>query len=219
MQRLQCWLVGSRLNRSKQLEDFDKGTCGRIGEDDRESNYYKAKRRQVKILLFVWQLFEWASGLKINRSKTELFYMGGRVLRGERLAKILGCKVGSLPIRYLGLPFSVDPLRKEDWWPIISKVEKRLENWQATLLSQGGRLILANSVLTNLSLYYFSIFRAPKWVLKRFESLKRAFFWKGEAKVMGSQCLIGWKTVCRSRKNRGLGILDLEDMNVALLAK
>ncbi len=35
-----------------------------------------AKVRQVRNLRFVWQLFEWASGLKINRSKSELFYIG-----------------------------------------------------------------------------------------------------------------------------------------------
>lgn len=34
--------------------------------------------------------------------------------------------------------------------------------WQAKLLSQGGRLVLVNLVLSNLPLYYFLIFKAPK---------------------------------------------------------
>ncbi len=181
--------------------------------------FCKAERKMVKKLLFIWQLFEWASDLKINRGKTELFYTGGRAQRRERLAAVLGCKVGSLPIRYLGLPLRVGRLQKEDWGPVIFNVEKRVEGWQAKFLSLGGRLTLVNSVLANVPLYYLSIFLAPKWVLKRIESLRRAFFWKGHAKVSGGQCLVGWKTVCRSKMSGGLGVLSLEDMNLALLTK
>ncbi len=81
---------------------------------------------------------------------------------GGEFGGYTGCKVGCLPIRYLGLPLMVGHLRKEDWWPIISRVEKRLEGWQAKLLSMGGRLILVNSVLENIPVYYLSIFKAPK---------------------------------------------------------
>ncbi|XP_020112123.1 uncharacterized protein LOC109726747 [Ananas comosus] len=100
--------------------------------------FCEAKRRQVRNLLFVWQLYEWASGLKINRDKSELLYLGSREDQGVRLAEVLGCKLGSLPIRYLGLPLSNRLLRKEDWWPIIERVERRVGGWQAKLLSQGS---------------------------------------------------------------------------------
>ncbi len=178
-----------------------------------------AKKKLIRNLLFVWQLFEWASGLKVNRSKTELYYTGPHARRGERLADALGCKVGALPIQYLGLPLRVGSLRKDDWRPIISRVEKRLERWQAKLLSQGGQLFLVNSVLANIPLYFLSVFKAPKWVLKRIESLRRAFFWTGHDKAREGQCLVAWKTVCKSKKQGGLGVLDLEGMNLALLAK
>ncbi len=72
------------------------------------------------------------------------------------------CKTGSLPIKYLGLPLSRGRIRREDWRGIINKIESRIEGWQAKLLSQGGRLALVNSVLSNLPLYFFSVFKAPK---------------------------------------------------------
>ncbi len=178
-----------------------------------------AKRRQISNLLFIWNLFEWASGMKVNRQKTELFYLGRHARRGGTLADILGCKLGSLPTVYLGLPLSDKQLRKDDWGQVIGKFEKRIEGWQAKLLSQGGRLVLVNSVLSNLPLYYLSMFRAPKWVVRRLEALRRAFFWKGATAVGGGQCLVNWKTVCRSTEEGGLGVLNLENMNVALLAK
>lgn len=99
--------------------------------------FCEAKAGQVRNLLFVWQLFEWAFGLNINKGKTELLYLGRRTNRGERLAQVIGCKLGSLPLRYLGLPLSNKTLQKADWWPIIERVEKRIEGWQAKLLSQG----------------------------------------------------------------------------------
>ncbi len=133
--------------------------------------FCEAKKRQVMNLLFVWQVFEWAPGLKINRNKTELFYTGAQADMGERLAVVLGCKLGSLPIRYLGLPLTIGQLRKEDWWTVVEKIEKRIEGWQAKLLSQGGRLILVNSVLSNILLYYLSVFKAPVRCDSKSESL------------------------------------------------
>lgn len=128
--------------------------------------FCEAKRKQTRNLLFIWQVFEWASRLKINRSKSELFYMGNNANVGSRLATSLECKLGSLPMNHLGLPLQNGRLKKEDWWTIIGKMEKRIEGWQAKLLSQGGRLVLVNSVLSNLALYFFSVFKAPKWVVR-----------------------------------------------------
>ncbi len=111
-----------------------------------------------------------------TKNKSELFYLGGRELRGQELAGILECKLGSLPIKYLGLPLLNGRCRKEDWWDIICKIEKRIEGWQAKLLSHGGRLTLVNSVLANLPLYFFSVFKALTWVVRRIEALRMSFF-------------------------------------------
>ncbi len=110
-------------------------------------------------------------------------------------------------------------MRKDDWWSVINKFRNRIEGWQAKLLSQGGKLTLVNSILTSLPLYFLSVFRAPKWVINHIEVLRRAFFWKEGSAVLGGQCLVRWQLVCRSRKEGGLGVLDLGNMNLALLAK
>ena len=47
--------------------------------------------------------FETCLGLKINLEKSELI-PAGKVLNLEEFVKVLGCKVGSLPSTYLGLP-------------------------------------------------------------------------------------------------------------------
>ncbi|XP_020084915.1 uncharacterized protein LOC109707794 [Ananas comosus] len=181
--------------------------------------FSEPKKSAMSNLLFLWKLFEWASGLKINTNKTELYYLGTNENRAKRLADILGCGVGKLPFRYLGLPLHISPLRKKDWAPIINRIEMRIEGWKAKLLSHGGRVILVNSVLSNLPLFYFAIFKASQWVLNRIEALRRAFFWKGCSNISGGSCLVSWKIICKSKREGGLGIKDMEAMNKALLTK
>ncbi|XP_020102569.1 uncharacterized protein LOC109720094 [Ananas comosus] len=124
-----------------------------------------------------------------------------------------------LPFCYLSLPLHTKRLRKNDRDLIINRVYTRIDGWKAKLLSYGGRLTIVNSVLTNLTLFYLSVFKAPKWVLLRIEALHRAFFWKGCSKISRGACLVNWKSICKSKRDGGLGILDLESMNAALLSK
>ena len=51
--------------------------------------------------LLMW--FEAISGLRVNLDKSELIPVGS-VENVEDLASELGCKVGSLPSMYLGMP-------------------------------------------------------------------------------------------------------------------
>lgn len=140
--------------------------------------------------------------------------------KASRLAQILRCKLGSLPTKYLGLPLTTRHPSKEAWRGVISKVQNRIDGgWQAKLLSRTGRLILVKAVLTNLPLHFLAVFQTPKWVVKRIEALRRDFFWKDGLTSPGKGCLVAWKSVCRSKKEGGLGILDMTLMNQALLVK
>lgn len=75
--------------------------------------------------LFVLLWFEMVSGFKINLGKSELVHVG-QVYSIKLLVDVLGCKLGSLPMRYLGLPLGAKFKEKSIWNPIMEKVEKRL---------------------------------------------------------------------------------------------
>ncbi|WOL00140.1 hypothetical protein Cni_G08853 [Canna indica] len=79
----------------------------------------------------------------------------------------------------MGLPLRDGRLAKEDWNGIIENVDMRLSSWKGRLLSRGGRLVLINSVLSSISGYWLSIFKAPKWVIQAIVKRRRHFFWKG----------------------------------------
>jgi len=58
---------------------------------------------RVKFLLFC---FEEMFGLRINYNKSEAFGLGMEQQEQLELAQFLNCKVGVLPLKYLGIPVS-----------------------------------------------------------------------------------------------------------------
>jgi hypothetical protein len=75
---------------------------------------------------FILYCFEWLSGLKINYHKSEAIFFGMEEEEQVRIANMLNCKVGSLPMRYLGIPLSDVKLGKVALAEIPEKVSKRV---------------------------------------------------------------------------------------------
>ena len=137
----------------------------------------------------------------------------------QQLAQAFKCKVASFPIKYLGLPLHDRKLQVKDWRFLIDKVEKKLQNWKGQLLSIGGRITLINAVLSAMPLYAFSLYRVPSTVIKDIDKIRCRFLWQGTTKSRKKYALVNWSIVCKPKDNGGLGILNLRDMNTALLLK
>ncbi|CAN0858870.1 Putative ribonuclease H protein At1g65750, partial [Linum grandiflorum] len=82
----------------------------------------------------------------------------------------------------------------------------------------GGRIVLIKSVLSNLPIYFLSLFRALASVIKRIEKIQNNFLWVGASDVRKYH-LVGWEKVKVPKDAGGIGIMDLRSMNVALLGK
>ncbi|RVW30368.1 hypothetical protein CK203_097914 [Vitis vinifera] len=77
--------------------------------------------------LLMW--FEAISGLNINLEKSEILPVGS-VENAEVLASELGCKVGSLPSTYLGLPLGAPHKSVVVWDGVEERMRKRLALWK-----------------------------------------------------------------------------------------
>ena len=53
------------------------------------------------------------------------------------LAEILGCRVGTLPMTYLGMPLGASYNSPSIWNPILEKIEQKLAMWKKLYLSKG----------------------------------------------------------------------------------
>ena len=171
--------------------------------------------RNMKALLCV---FEKLSGLKINFHKSEIFCFGQAKECENDYSELFGCRVGTFPFRYLGLPMHYKKLRNSDWKTIEERFEQRLSGWKGKLLSVGGRLVLINSVLSSLPMFMLSFFAIPKGVLKKLEYFRSRFFWQNDQHKKKYH-LIRWDQIRQPKEQGGLGIIDLEIQNKCLLSK
>ena len=161
--------------------------------------------------------FEAITGLKVNVSKNEIVLVGD-VGNLNVLARTLCCKVGTLPMRYLGMPLRAQYKDSSIWNPIIEKIEKRSPGWKRLYLSKGSRLTLLKSTLSSLSTYFLSLFTIPQAVTTRIEMIQRNFLW-GASKDVFKYPLVAWYKVCLPIECGGLGIQRIRLFNKALLGK
>ncbi|AES74461.1 transmembrane protein, putative [Medicago truncatula] len=101
---------------------------------------------------------------------------------------------------------------------VSTHIRNRIFGWKSRFLSFGGRLIVPKFVLTSLSVYALSFFKAPLGTISYIESLLNNFFWGGSednSKIFW----ISWKNVCPGKDSGGFGVRQMREINTALLGK
>ena len=155
--------------------------------------------------------------LQLNRAKS-ISVGFGLSTKESRCARHLVTPIGTLPLRYLGVPLADRRLRVQGWQPVIDKVDARFGGWRARLLSHEGQLVLVKAVLSAIPTYFMLVFRMPAGVRQRLDGAMRSSFWRGSDVAKGG-ALVAWSTVCRSVAHNGLGVRHLQHTNTALLSK
>ena len=133
-----------------------------------------ASREQMLSIRLVLTCFQAFTSLKVNVRKSEIVPIG-EVSNIQTLADILQCKVGSLPMIYLGMSLGTLYKTTSIWNPILERMEKKLSGWKRLYLSKGSRLTLLKSTLSSLPTYYLSLFTIPKAVATRLGCIQRNF--------------------------------------------
>ena len=98
--------------------------------------FCKASQDHLTYLNWLLMWFEAVSGLRINLEKSELIPVG-RVENMDDLGWDFGCRVGSLPSTYLGMPLGA-PFKLVTVWDGVEKhFRRRLAMWKRQYLSKG----------------------------------------------------------------------------------
>ncbi|GJY46363.1 peroxidase 64 [Tanacetum coccineum] len=99
------------------------------------------------------------------------------------------------------------------WGIIVEKFKDTLSEWKAKSISFGGHLTLVQSVLGSLSLYYFSLFRAPTIVINSLKRVRKNFFWGG-GKDTRKMAWIKWdKVISKFQLGEGINVVVNEAIN------
>jgi hypothetical protein len=137
--------------------------------------------------------------------------------RRPKCTQIFCCKLGALSFKYLGIPLHYEKLRREDIQPVVDKIIKRIAGWQGRLMLYGARLELLKACIASIPIYLMSMIRFLKWAIETINSHMAKFFWddlKGKHKYH----LSIWLSLAQKKEYGGIGVPDLRDLNLCLLA-
>ena len=157
-------------------------------------------------------------GLKINYHKSEMIAFGVDEEEQQVLANILNCRIGQMPLKYLGFPISDRSLGVQVFKDMVEKMRKKLQPWKGKHLSSGGRLILTNSSLSSMPTYLMGMFKLQKGVHKKMDTIRSQFFWRGDCDKFKYH-MINWENVCLPKDFGGAGIVNTRILNDAFLVK
>ena len=125
-------------------------------------------------MLCLFLCFEATSRLKINLAKSKIV-LAGNAEDVEGLARILGCRVSSLPMKFSGFPLGTFYKAALIWNGMIKKMESRLAVWKRPYLSKGDGITLMKMTISNLPTCYLSRFPVPVGVTNMLKKLQRDF--------------------------------------------
>jgi hypothetical protein len=80
----------------------------------------------------------------------------------------------------------------------LSKIEKNISFWCNRWLSKGGRLVLINSMLEVIPIYWHTLAHIPRGILEKIRNFLFNSLWKGSSDYKGSH-LVKWKRIATSR--------------------
>lgn len=124
-------------------------------------------------LAFIKQ-YERVSGQKMSMEKSNAIVEKGG--NKDRIQLITGFCLQDLPITYLGAPISIGRKKIVVFNPLLKKIRAKFAGWNIKMISQGGRLLIINSVLFAMPLYIIQVINPLIDVLKEIDKIFSRFF-------------------------------------------
>ncbi|WVZ97911.1 hypothetical protein U9M48_043413 [Paspalum notatum var. saurae] len=175
------------------------------------------KKVTLENLKCILMWYERITGMRINFHKSEVLPIHVEPSLIHCVKHIMGCLVGEFPLKYLGLPLHCGKLSRDDVQPLVNKIMNRIAGWRGKLLSHARRVTLIKSCLSSIPVYLLSFIKFPKWAIRCLNSHMSNFLWN-DSEGRGKYHLANWESVTMCKDFEGLGIPNLTDLNVCLLA-
>jgi hypothetical protein len=156
--------------------------------------------------------FEQISGMGVNFHKSEIITMNLSEETTHDISHLFAC-----PLGYLGVPLHSDNVRREDIQPLVDKLLRRIAGWRGKLLSYVARVVLIKACLTSIAIYLMSFIKFPKWAIQILNAHLAYCLWNDDPENHKIH-LVNWDSVSMMKDYGGLGIPNLRDLNIYLLA-
>ena len=178
----------------------------------------QADSAQIFCLKALLQTFADSTGLRVNFQKSMIIPLNVNSDRTADVVGLMNCQLGSFPFTYLGPPLGTTRPTLEYFIPMMQMVERRLCG-VANFLNIGGKLEMVKSVLASMPIFYMCMLEIHAAVKEQLNKYMRHCLWRRPDLEDKRPALVKWKTVCRPKNQGGLGVMDINVQNKALLMK
>ena len=134
--------------------------------------FCRATIKECGMVLDILNAYEEASGQKINKAKTALFFskatdaaMKNNIKEAWGVPEIMQYE------KYLGLPSFVGKGKKASFNYFKERVWRNIQGWEGKLLSQAGREVLIKSVIQAIPTYTMGCFKIPLGLCDEIEAM------------------------------------------------
>ena len=139
--------------------------------------FCRANMEECGKVLEILNMYEMASGQKVNRSKTSLFFSKCTSAELKHDIKVALSVPEIIQYeRYLGLPSFVGKWKKASFSYIKERVWRKLQGWEGKLLFQAGREVLLKAVIQAIPTYTMGCFKIPIGLCNEIEVLIKKFW-------------------------------------------
>jgi hypothetical protein len=137
--------------------------------------------------------------MRINYHKSDLTSINLDEQETHQMAKILCCKMGSFPFKYLGVSLHHEKLKREYIQPVVDKVINGIPGWRGRLMSYSAMLILLKVCLASIPIYLMSVIKFPKWAIEAINSQMTNLFWDDQEDHRKYH-LANFQTLCQNKE-------------------
>ncbi|XP_059439943.1 uncharacterized mitochondrial protein AtMg00310-like [Corylus avellana] len=163
--------------------------------------------------------YEQASGQKLNRGKTSIFFSRNTAMDiRTQIMSVAGINFTQRYEKYLGLPAIIGRSKVSSLSGIKGRIWDKMQGWKEKFLSHAWKEILLKPVVQAILTYTMSVFLLPKTLCNEINSMMSKFWW-GHKENDKKVAWISWEKMGKAKEKGGMGFPDLECFNLALLAK
>jgi hypothetical protein len=122
--------------------------------------------------------YEKASGQKINKNKTSLFF--SRNTKEDvknQILSVAGISSTQRYEKYLGLPALIGRSKVSSLSGIKGRIWDKMQGWKEKFLSQAGKEVLLKAVVQAIPTYTMSVFQLSKTLCSEINSMMAKFWW------------------------------------------